>query len=224
MIVFEGIDGSGKGTQSRLCSEALLGAGVAVRHVSFPAYGETFFGKEIGNFLDGRFGSLHDVHPKLAAMLFAGDRFEKRSSLVECLNGDITLVVDRYVASNIAHQSAKLPADERPGFVTWVEKLEYSLYALPRPDLTVFLDVPPRISMELVARKSRRDYTEKTHDIQEASDTYLEDVYAVYRSLSKDPSWVSIPCTKDSGICSVGDIHREVMRVVGGFLGLKQRS
>src|SRR5438477_4414931 len=117
LIAIEGIDGAGKGTQSHLLRARLAQAGLHVELLSFPRYGETFFARSIADYLNGRFGPLKAIDPHLPAMLYAGDRFESRA-LIQQLGGAADVVLfDRYVASNLAHQAARVALDARPAFI-----------------------------------------------------------------------------------------------------------
>src|SRR5690606_25094396 len=176
LIALEGIDGSGKGTQSQRLLQTLRADGHRVALLSFPRYDETFFGRAIGQFLNGRFGSLDQVHPQLAALLFAGDRFESRDVIVQALAEHDIVLCDRYVASNIAHQAAKLDRPQRSELQAWIAQLEFEVYSLPQPDLTLLLDLPAATAQQLIARKSARSYTDKTADLQEADTGYLQRV------------------------------------------------
>ena len=159
LIAIEGIDGSGKGTQAGLMRDALVARGHKTALISFPRYQETFFGARIGDFLNGRFGSLDEVHPFLAATLFAGDRLESRPMLIDALETHDVVVLDRYVASNIAHQAAKRTGDERRTLTQWILDLEFSVNKLPRPDLSILLDLPASTAQTLIAKKNARAYT-----------------------------------------------------------------
>ena len=149
LIAIEGVDGSGKGTQSRLLADTLRSEGRRVALLSFPRYSETFFGARIGDFLNGRFGSLEAVDPFLAALLFAGDRLESKPVLAAALAENDIVVLDRYVASNVAHQGAKREGAERAELVRRIEHVEFALNALPRPDVTVWLDLPVPLATRL---------------------------------------------------------------------------
>ncbi|WP_010324681.1 dTMP kinase [Marinobacterium stanieri] len=207
IIVIEGIDGSGKNTQSNLILERLSKAGVKSEKISFPAYDETFFGKEVGNYLNGKFGGLDDVNPKLAAMLYAGDRFEKKDYINEKLSEGYILIIDRYVPSNIAHQASKLDNIERDVLADWINQLEYYVYKMPKPDLVIFLDVPPKTSQELVLTKDKRNYTEKKQDLHEENSNYLEKVYRYFRELSSINGWTHINCFPNNRMLGKEEIN-----------------
>lgn len=211
LITIEGIDGSGKGTQASLLIEALKQRGEKVKMYSFPAYETTFFGKEIGAFLRGEFGSFDDVHPKLAAILFASDRLEQKPNLLNDLDEGYFVICDRYVESNAAHQCAKLKEQEQSGFIAWIKELEYSVHCLPKPDLTFFLDLPLSFSKELVLKKKARSYTEEKEDIQEAQHGYLEKVYSAYKQLQQAEGWFSIDCVEKGSLKTIETIHSAIV-------------
>jgi len=193
LIAIEGIDGSGKRTQVGLLEKALVSSGYVVYSTGFPQY-DSWFGKMVGQFLNGDFGALETVDPHFTALLYAGDRFEAKSRLDTALNQGIIVLADRYIGSNLAHQTARVPAEDRPAFIAWIEHLEYNIYNLPRESLVLYLQVPPHQAQQLVARKSARTYTAVKQDIQEASLRHLEEAAAMYDQLSRRPNWATIPC------------------------------
>lgn len=211
LITIEGIDGSGKGTQSQLLIKKLEQSGKKVKMYSFPAYEETFFGKEVGAFLRGEFGSIDDVHPKLASVLYASDRLEQKPQMLKDLTDGYYVVCDRYVESNMGHQAAKFPLEERPEFINWLNELEYGVNALPKPDITFFLDVPLSVSKELVLKKKQRSYTDEKEDIHEAAHGYLEKVYQVYQYLNERNKWCRVPCVDNGTIRSIEQINSELL-------------
>jgi len=218
LIAIEGIDGSGKGTQATRLRDSLLSQGRSAALISFPRYGETFFGARIGDFLNGRFGGLAEVDPFLAATLFAGDRFESRAMLLDALALHDVVILDRYVASNVAHQAAKRTGEERRRLTEWILKLEYDVYGLPRADRTLLLDLPAEQAQQLIARKNARSYTEKAADLQEADAAYLETVREAYCELARtDPSWSVVSVFEDR-LRSLDDVADEVLRVVQNSL------
>lgn len=218
IIVIEGIDGSGKNTQATLLQKALDARKVPHRLWHFPLYQETFFGKEVANYLNGEYGDLDHTHPKLTALLYAGDRFEKRDEMLAELERGTTIILDRYVPSNIAHQGAKLDPKEFKEFKDWVEELEYGVFGLPRPDLTVFLDMPPEISYNLVLEKSKREYTDKKQDLHEENTTYLRKVYDHFTTLSQEEGWKKIQCYEGTTPRSIEAIHEQFLKEVEALL------
>jgi dTMP kinase len=210
LIAIEGIDGSGKGTQSRRLLERARAAGATAELFAFPMYEHSFFGREIGRYLNGAFGDVWAVHPRLAATLYAGDRFESRERVAR-LRAELDLLIcDRYTASNQAHQAAKLPPEQRADFFRWVETLEHEVFGVPRPELVFFLDLPPEVAAELIQRKEARSYTERKADIHEVDAGYLAAVHAAYRELSARPEWVTIPCLAGGEVRPVEEIHEQI--------------
>ncbi len=217
LIAFEGIDGSGKRTQLDLLHNLLAagGAGHSVYSMAFPQY-DSWFGKMVGQFLNGDFGSLDSVDPHFTALLYAGDRFEAKPKLQAALNNGQIVLVDRYIGSNLAHQTARVSEEKRAAFRRWVEHLEYRIYDLPREDLIVYLRVPPREAQRLVAQKSARSYTAAKQDILEANLRHLEQASKMYDLLSLEAPWVTIHCydSASRALRSPKDIAQEVLVAV----------
>ena len=211
LIVIEGIDGSGKGTQAQQLTERLTATGRRVQLLSFPRYRETLFGHAIGDFLNGRFGQLNEVHPFLASVLYAADRFESKSVLTEALQQSDVVVCDRYVPSNLAHQGAKLDGAERDELLRTIERIEFDVFALPRPSLVVLLDVPVVIAQRNIAAKKPRSYTDKAADLQEADAAYLQRVRDVYLQLAAaDPVWQRVESTRAGEQRSIAEIGNDL--------------
>jgi dTMP kinase len=215
LIAIEGIDGSGKHTQAKLLEHSLASRGFSVLATGFPQY-ESWFGHMVGKFLDGDFGSLEVVDPHFSALLYAGDRFEAKPRIESALNAGQIVLVDRYVASNLAHQVARASAERRSEFLRWIEHLEYSIYALPRENLILYLRVPPSQAQKLVAQKPERNYTRKTHDILEKSLHHLEDTAEMYDMLSRSKPWATIQCfdANNNSLRLPEDIATEVLSAV----------
>ncbi len=214
LIVIEGIDGSGKGTQASLLLDIFnkLVQNSAIK-VTFPEYTNNFFGREVGLYLNGAFGT--DVNPKFASLLYALDRFETKPKIEEALNNGVTVISDRYVSSNIAHQSLKLPKEERPEFMKWVDEVEYKILGLPRPDLTIFLNIPPEVSFRLIELKDKRNYTDKKKDIHEADINHLKEAHEIYSLQVKTfPNWVEINCVENGELKSIQEISHDVLAAI----------
>lgn len=226
LIAIEGIDGSGKGTQSKRLSERLIAAGVSATVLQFPRYAETTFGSAIGDFLNGRFGSLEQVHPQLASVLYAGDRFESRTVLQQAINDHDIVILDRFTGSNLAHQSAKLEGQERSELVAWIDHIEHVVFGLPRPNLNILIDISSRWSRELVSRKGERDYTDDEADIQESNLPYLERVRRCYLGIAEQrEDWqVVASLSEDDELRTVSDINNELFELIRPLAGLSQNT
>jgi dTMP kinase len=215
LIALEGIDGSGKRTQLELLTRELDARGADTFRISFPRY-ESFFGKLVGRYLNGDFGTLDAVDPHLSALLYAGDRLEARPEIETALSAGKIVLADRYIGSNMAHQSARVPPEQREEFFAWLKRLEYGLYALPVEDLVVFLRVPIAEAHRLVWEKSARAYTSLKRDIQEADIKHLEQTAMIYDWLATETNWARIDCinTVSGVLYSPEEIHRAVLQTV----------
>jgi dTMP kinase len=215
LVAIEGIDGSGKGTQAARLVEQLENRNVSARLIGFPRYERTFFGRAVGRFLNGEFGTLAEANPYLVSLLFAGDRFESRDDLRAAAEQCRVVVLDRYVGSNIAHQGAKLDANARPGLIEFVEQLEFGIYQLPRADLNILLDLPAETARTLVGRKNARGYTDRAHDLQEEDVAYLDAVRRMYLDLARDAAdWVVVECLQAGRLRSIEEIAEEILHTV----------
>ena len=215
LIALEGIDGSGKRTQLDLLAGALEARGLVTFRISFPRY-ESFYGKLVGRYLNGDFGALAAVDPHLSALLYAGDRLEARPEIEAALAGGKYVLADRYIASNLAHQSARVSLDHQEEFVKWLKRLEYALYSLPAEDLVIYLRVPLAEAHRLVGLKSARAYTTLQRDIQEADTKHLEETAKMYERLATERNWASIDCINaaSGALLSPEEIHAAVLRAV----------
>jgi dTMP kinase len=193
VIAIEGIDGSGKRTQLDLLASSLNASAIGVYSTGFPQY-DSWFGKMVGQFLNGELGSLDSVDPHFSALLYAGDRFEAKSKIETALDHGKIVLIDRYIASNLAHQTARVAPEKREGFRRWIEHLEYKIYELPREDRVVYLRVPPAEAQKLVNLKAERTYTTAKQDLLEASLRHLQDAADMYDLLARDAPWVTVEC------------------------------
>jgi dTMP kinase len=215
LITLEGIDGSGKRTQLDLLASALDARGLDTFRISFPRY-ESFYGKLVGRYLNGEFGVLDGVDPHLSALLYAGDRLEAKPEIEATLSAGKIVLADRYIGSNMAHQSARVLPEQREEFFVWLKRLEYGLYALPVEDLVVYLRVPVQEAHRLVGLKSSRSYTSLKRDIQEADIKHLEQTAIIYDRLATEANWARIDCINaiTGALFSPEEIHRAVLQAV----------
>ena len=142
-IVLEGLDGAGKSTQIKLLRQLFASRGIESEYVHFPRFDSPVFGELIARFLRGELGSVESVDPYIVALLFAGDRADMAPQIRAWQAEGKVVIVDRYVYSNIGYQCAKLATEEqRAKLKQWILDTEYGYYNIPRPDLSLFLDVP----------------------------------------------------------------------------------
>ena len=204
LIVLEGLDGAGKSTQVRLFREYLAGVCPRLEYIHFPRYDAPVYGGLIGKFLRGGFGSIESVHPQLVALLFAEDRRDAAPQILRTLREGGTVLLDRYVYSNIAYQCAKLAsAEEAEDLREWINNTEYGQFGLPRPDLNIFLDVPIGfVEQSLSAQRggSDRGYLHGRQDIHEADIAFQRRVRDMYRrQAALDPRFIVVDCSDAEG-------------------------
>lgn len=224
LVVLEGLDGAGKSTQVRKLKEYLETVCPVLEYIHFPRYDSPVYGGLISRFLRGDFGSNDSVHPQLVALLFAEDRHGAAPSIRQTLSQGGTVLLDRYVYSNIAYQCAKLPdADRREELREWILNTEYGEFSLPRPDLNIFLDVPlgfVESRLEASRKGADREYLHGGRDIHEASIDFQKRVREIYlRQASLDPKFIRVDCSgPDGSMLPPEPIFAKVKGIVDGYL------
>ena len=197
LIVIEGTDGSGKSTQFRLLTQRLENENIAFQKIVFPQYSEPSSAL-IRMYLGGEFGTNpSDVW---------GQWYEQ-GGLVIC---------DRYTTSNAVHQASKEPEDRRQEFLEWLYDFEYDRLGLPRPDLTLYLDVPTDFTEQLLRHREQDTHT--TADIHERNSAYLASCRRTGRAAAEYYGWTIISCTENGKMRSIEDIHEEIYRHVAACL------
>ena len=209
LIVIEGTDGSGKSTQFRMMSQRLEKENVSFRHIVFPRYSEESSAL-IRMYLGGQFGSKpSDVNAYAASSFYAVDRYASYKMDWGQWYEDGGLVLsDRYTTSNAVHQASKEPEDKQAAFLHWLYDFEYDKLQLPRPDLTIYLDVPTDFTEKML--RSREASTNTTADIHEQDMTYLATCRETGRKAAQYYGWTVIQCVKDGAMRSIEDIHEEI--------------
>jgi dTMP kinase len=219
LLAIEGIDGTGKGTQAARLAETAKSRGHSVASFSFPLYDDNPFSRAVADYLNGEFGTADEVHPELAALLYAGDRFHARPRIVTALAERDLVICDRYAGSNAAHQGAKLEGDARRRLLDWLDEVEYGEFALPRPQLVVLLDAPVALARELVGRKAARGYTTLEADIHEADAGHSSATRDVYLELAARGGWNVVRTADDGGaLRGVDEIAADVWSAVEPLL------
>lgn len=211
LIVIEGLDGSGKGTQAELLTERLRQQGEAVRKVSFPDYASDSSAL-VKMYLSGQFGTdPADVNAYAASTFYAVDRFAsfKRDWGKFYADGGI-VVADRYTTSNAVHQCSKLPREQWDGFLAWLFDFEYRLLGIPTPDAVIYLNVDPAVSQRLMTGRYRGDESKK--DIHEGNLSYLQRSREVAAYCSRKLGWREIACCENGEMRSISAIGEEIFR------------
>lgn len=205
LIVIEGVDGSGKQTQSQRLYGRLAAQGKRVLRVAYPRYDEDSSAM-VRHYLAGDFGEDPDaVSPYVAATFFAADRYASyRQEVGPFLAGGGLVIADRYTTANMLHQAGKIAdAAARQAFLDWLEDYEFRLLGLPRPDAVIYLDMPPEASAALMAGRANKMTGEAAKDIHESHPAYLERAYRAGRELVARYGWTRIDCLKDGVLQSV---------------------
>ena len=194
LVVLEGTDSSGKATQARLLADRLHSEHLAVELASFPRY-ESRFGALVGKYLAGDFGAKEQLNPHAVAMLYAMDRFDFLQTLKAWLAEGKIVVLNRYKASNWAHQGARLVSvREQDEFIRWMMQVEDPL---PEPDVTFFLEMPEALAQRLMDNCDRAaGYRQGVSRDQHESDlVHLRRTRGIYRRLSKRLKWIHVSCS-----------------------------
>ncbi len=215
IIVIEGTDCSGKETQSKLLEERLKKENIDCIRFSFPMY-DTPTGKIVGGPYLGKEeisksyfeeGPIN-VDPHVICLYYAADRKYNMTKIEEYLEKGYFVILDRYTTSNLAHQGSKIKdPDERFNMYQWIDKLEYWLLRLPKPDLTIFLHMPLKYSLQL--RKNREQIDEHEKD-----EEYLRQSEECYIELSELYNWSKVECIKDEKIRTIEDINDEIYSII----------
>ncbi len=210
IITLEGTDGTGKNTQAKLLTE-WLSKEFPTKLLTFPDYSGTFFGHEVGKYLNGDYGNLEDINPKFASLLFALDRFENKETIMNLIDKNYIIVMDRYIESNIIYQCSRVPKEERENLKTWLEKVEYDILELPESDEIIFLDLPPEHSRKLVLKKEARNYTYSKEDIHEGNENLISDSYEFYKETAIKEDWIIINClTESNEVKTIEQLHEDI--------------
>lgn len=216
LFVIDGIDGSGKKTQLDLLQRRLIDMGYKVHIVDFPQYGHRSAAL-VEDYLNGSFGPHQSITPYQASIFYAVDRFSARDEMYQKLEEGYIILSNRYTTANEGHQGAKIDSpDEREKFLSWLDHLEFGIFSIPRPDLVLFVDVPPEIAQQLVLKKAEREYLDgKKQDVLEADIDHLTRSHLVFNWLSQArENWRRIECVDYGRLKSPEEIHQELWQII----------
>jgi len=217
LIVIDGTDGSGKATQTKRLIDRMRRNGVPCATMEFPQYGKSFFGDMVARYLNGEFGGHDEISPYLASVLYAGDRWQAKDTLCRWLAEGRHVILNRYVSANQGHQGGKI-ADpvERAQFMQWLDRLEFEVFGIPRPDRVIFLHIAPEIAQRLVDKKGHRDYMKGIkRDIHEESLEHLRNAEQAYCQLAEqNDNWVRIECAQQGKLLNEEQIGEMVWKEI----------
>ena len=211
-IVLEGLDGSGKGTQTELLREHLVSLGKKVRVVDFPAY-ESEGCALVKMYLDGKLGSDPDsTNAYAASMFFAADRYVSyvTSWKEDYLDDSTVILANRYTTANAYHQLSKMPEELWDDFLAWLWDFEFGKLGLPCPDRVILLDMPESVSSAMV--KSRSEQTGRKMDIHEKDKEYLTRCRRAADYTAKKCGWTVVKCAAEDS--TVPDSREEISEKV----------
>lgn len=215
-IAIDGVDASGKQTHTELLKEHFEKLGIKVRHLSFPMY-DSESSSLVKMYLSGKLGkNADDVDAYCASTLYAADRFAtyRCDWHKDYEDKDTLIIADRYVSSNMIHQASKISdADEKNKFLDWLYDFEYNLYKIPKPDVTIFLDMPPEYGRKLMENRNNKFTDEKTLDIHESDNSHLEKSYNNAKYVAEKFGWKTVSCVKDAQIRTISDIQKEIIEL-----------
>ena len=221
IFVIEGVDASGKESQSKALFQRLIEDGLDVIRLSFPDY-ESDSSALVKMYLAGDFGKdPQAVTPYVASTFYAADRFASYTTKWKehYAHGGI-VIADRYTTANMVHQASKIDdAREKLAFLDWLWNLEYEIYAIPKPDKVFFLDMPPEISFKLMKARENKITGDQAKDIHEKDTAYLLRSYENAHFVSEHYSWNIISCVDaNQSLKTIENISDEIYEQVKTYL------
>ena len=225
-IVFEGLDGSGKSTQTDLLLKRLIKEGFETISFDFPQHGDRS-ATMVDDYLTGKYGSADQITPYQASIFYASDRFEASFRIKAELEQGKIVVCDRYAASNMAFQGGKIKdSAERKKFYHWVYDLEYNIFKIPKPDINLILKTSPELSIEMADSGKifntkkllrRQSYLgEKNQDIHESDSLLQKRASDCYSEMTREfpQDFIIIDCLVQGKMLPAEIIHEKIWEQV----------
>lgn len=214
LIVIEGLDGSGKGTQSNILYKTLKDRGYKVKKITFPDY-DSPTSALVKMYLGGELGdSPDDVNAYAASAFYAVDRV---ASFIKSWKKDYQecdyIIADRYVTSNIIYQMTKVSENERDEYIEWCEDFEYNRLGVPKPDVVIYLDMPPEVSQMLMSGRYKGDESKK--DIHEKNMNFLMECRKSALYAQSRLNWVHLSCAQGNTPKSREYISQQILEILG---------
>ncbi len=223
-IVIEGPDGSGKATQTKLLVQAIKDKGIKVKKIDFPQYGKKSAGL-VEEYLNGKYGKPKEVGPYRASIFYACDRYDASFKLKKWINDGYIVIADRYISSNVAHQGGKIKnKNERKKYIKWLYNLEYNIFEIPKPDVTIILKTSTEFSYKLSSKITDKEKIEKKHlylgkrkrDVHEKDKDHLRDSLRVYLEMAEEYArdFKVIECIEKGKLLSPEEIHDKIKKTI----------
>lgn len=220
IFVIEGTDGSGKQTQMTKLKERLDKENIEYVEAAFPNY-DSPSSSLVKMYLSGEFGEdCTKISPYIASTFYAADRYATYKKVLEKpYNEGKIILLDRYTTANMVHQAGKIKdKNERQKFLDWLWNFEFNLYGLPVPTKTIFLNMPPEDSLQLMKNRENKFTHNDKKDIHEKNPNHIKDSYEAACELVKKYDWYEVKCVKDGKIRSIEDIHEEIYNEIKKYL------
>ncbi len=220
LIVIDGTDGSGKATQVKYLEDRLKKDKYKVKVVDFPEYYNNFFGEFIGHCLSEQYYNFLNIHPKIVSILYAADRWESQKNIIKWLEKGYIVIANRYVSANQIHQGGKIKnTKKRNDFIKWLDEMEYEVFKIPRPEITLYLSLPIKIVLDLLKKrnssKMKREYLKKNKDLSENDLSYQKNSIKSALWLAKrEKKWSKIDCSVKGKILSREEIHEIIYKKI----------
>jgi len=213
LIVFEGIDGSGKSTQFEMMCKRLSSEGHQFKRLVFPRYSEPSSAL-IKMYLGGDFGDNPDsVNAYAASSFYAVDRYASFiQDWCEYHKSGGLILTDRYTTSNALHQGAKITPEKRESFFKWLYEYEFDLLGLPSPDLVVYMDIDADFASTRLERRQTETGTDA--DIHEKDMNYLRNCAISGKQAAAQLGWHKIRCVNENIERDAHEIHMEIYNII----------
>jgi dTMP kinase len=223
LIVIDGTDGSGKATQIDLLIKHLKRDGHTVKIIDFPEYYKNFFGKFIGHCLSEQYYNWLNIHPKIASIAYAADRWESSEEVKKWLAKGYIVLANRYASANQIHQGGKISnPKKRQAFIEWLDEMEYEVFKISRPDVTFYLSMPIDFVVKLIKERNKnstRSYLSKKKDVHEKDVNFLKNSNKSALWLAEtQKGWIKIDCVKNSVLDTRENIHEKIYKKVKKIL------
>lgn len=223
-IIIEGIDGSGKSTQSKLLTKRLKKQGHKTVLIDFPQYGKKSAGL-VEEYLIGKYGNSKNVGPYRASIFYACDRYDASFKIRKWLDNGKIVISDRYISSNIGHQGGKISdKKERKKFLKWLYKLEYDIFNIPKPDFSFILKVIPsevqslswKIADKKKDAKKKIWLGKRKKDIHDKDLNHLINAQRSYLEAAKEfpNDFKVIECFENGKFLSAKKIHSKIWKII----------